>query len=62
MRDRTLNLLVPSTEITEDDRKALTAAPDFTKFMEESTKIVQRALKDTHDYTKDYSSGVDGDV
>lgn len=48
------------TELSEDQRQAIYAAPDFSSFIEESTKIVQRALSDNYDYIKDYTIGIEG--
>jgi dynein intermediate chain len=46
-------------ELSEDQRQAIYAAPDFSAFIEESTKIVQRALSDGYDYIRDYTIGID---
>jgi dynein intermediate chain len=36
-------------------------APEFLDFIEQSSKIVQRALNDKYDYIRDYAvSGEDG--
>jgi len=48
-----------SAELSEDQRQAIYAAPDFSAFIEESTKIVQRALSDGYDYIRDYTIGID---
>ncbi|WVQ94862.1 hypothetical protein IAU59_001945 [Kwoniella sp. CBS 9459] len=47
-------------DLSNEQRQAIFAAPDFTAFIEESTKIVQRALSDGYDYIKDYTIGIDG--
>ena len=47
-------------ELSSDQRQAIFAAPDFSSFIEESTRIVQRALSDGYDYIKDYTIGLDG--
>lgn len=47
-------------EVSNEQRQAIYAAPDFSSFIEESTKIVQRALNDNYDYIKDYTIGIDG--
>lgn len=54
VRDRT-----DGAELSEDQRQAIYAAPDFSAFIEESTKIVQRALSDGYDYIRDYTIGID---
>lgn len=36
------------------------AAPEFSSFLEGSSRIVQRALSDGYDYIKDYTIGLDG--
>nr|XP_018261064.1 dynein intermediate chain, cytosolic [Kwoniella dejecticola CBS 10117]OBR83222.1 dynein intermediate chain, cytosolic [Kwoniella dejecticola CBS 10117] len=46
--------------LSDEQRQAIFAAPDFSVFIEESTKIVQRALSDGYDYIRDYTIGVDG--
>jgi hypothetical protein len=48
-----------SLALSEDQRQAIYAAPDFSAFIEESTKIVQRALSDGYDYIRDYTIGID---
>ncbi|WVO16714.1 hypothetical protein L204_104395 [Cryptococcus depauperatus] len=48
------------SDLTREERQAILAAPDFSCFIEESTKIVQRALSDGYDYIKDYTIGTDG--
>jgi dynein intermediate chain len=53
-------LRLTTAELSEDQRQAIYAAPDFSAFIEESTKIVQRALSDGYDYIKDYTIGIDG--
>ncbi|OCF77637.1 dynein intermediate chain, cytosolic [Kwoniella mangroviensis CBS 8886] len=46
--------------LSDEQRQAIFAAPDFSAFIEESTKIVQRALSDGYDYIRDYTIGIDG--
>ena len=36
-------VIVPFTELTEDQRTQIESAPDFLEFVESSSKIVQRA-------------------
>jgi dynein intermediate chain len=55
-RDRELT----RAELSADQRQAIFAAPDFSSFIEESSRIVQRALSDGYDYIKDYTIGLDG--
>ena len=43
-----------------EQRQAIYASNEFASFIEESSKIVQRALSDGYDYTKDYTIGIDG--
>ena len=41
-------------ELTEQERLAIYGANDFSEFVEQSSKIVERALADSYDYMKDY--------
>ncbi|KAF8328449.1 WD40-repeat-containing domain protein [Cantharellus anzutake] len=41
-------------ELTEEERTAIFATPEFLDFVEESSKRIQRALNDSYDYTQDY--------
>lgn len=45
------------TEISEEERASILVAPEFLNFVEQSSKIVQRALNDNYDYTRDYRVG-----
>jgi dynein intermediate chain len=47
--------LVP--ELTEEEKASIVIAPEFLYFVEQSSKIVQRALNDNYDYTRDYTVG-----
>ncbi|ODN94850.1 dynein intermediate chain, cytosolic [Cryptococcus wingfieldii CBS 7118] len=47
-------------ELSDEQRQAVFAAPDFSSFIEQSTRITQRALSDGYDYIKDYTIGGDG--
>jgi dynein intermediate chain len=49
-----------SVDLSNEQKQAIYAAPAFTAFIEESTRIVQRALSDNYDYIKDYTIGMDG--
>ncbi|KDR67965.1 hypothetical protein GALMADRAFT_272810 [Galerina marginata CBS 339.88] len=42
-------------ELTEEERASIVAAPEFLEFVEQSSKIVQRALNDGYDYIRDYT-------
>ncbi|KAI9511562.1 WD40 repeat-like protein [Russula earlei] len=44
-------------DLTEEERTSILAAPEFLDFVEQSSKIVQRALNDNYDYIRDYTSG-----
>ena len=35
------------------------SAPEFLDFVENSTKIIQRALNDNYDYVRDYTIGAE---
>ena len=41
---------------------SLFVAPEFLDFVEQSSKIVQRALNDNYDYIRDYSIGTETGV
>jgi hypothetical protein len=43
------------TELSEEERASILAAPEFLEFVEQSSKIVQRALNDGYDYIRDYT-------
>ncbi|PWN52052.1 WD40 repeat-like protein [Violaceomyces palustris] len=44
-------------ELTEEEKLAIYGATDFSEFVEQSTKIVERALTDSYDFMKDYRIG-----
>ncbi|KAI0033657.1 cytoplasmic dynein intermediate chain [Vararia minispora EC-137] len=46
-------------DLTEEERTSIFAAPEFLDFVEQSSKIVQRALNDNYDYIRDYSVGTE---
>jgi len=46
-------------ELTEEERASILAAPEFLDFVEQSSKIVQRALNDSYDYIRDYRIGTE---
>ncbi|TFK39400.1 WD40-repeat-containing domain protein [Crucibulum laeve] len=46
-------------ELSEEERASILAAPEFLEFVEQSSKILQRALNDGYDYIRDYTIGAD---
>lgn len=46
-------------ELTESERLAVYSAQDFSDFVEQSSKIVERALTDSYDYMRDYRLTLD---
>ncbi|RPD64262.1 dynein intermediate chain [Lentinus tigrinus ALCF2SS1-7] len=46
-------------EMTEEEKLSIFAAPEFLDFVEQSTKIIQRALNDNYDYIRDYTIGAE---
>ena len=54
-------ILIPPifAELTEEERASIFAAPEFMDFLEQSSKIVQRALNDGYDYIRDYTVGAE---
>ncbi|KDQ61593.1 hypothetical protein JAAARDRAFT_171900 [Jaapia argillacea MUCL 33604] len=46
-------------ELSEEERTSILTAPEFLDFVEQSSKIVQRALNDNYDYIRDYTIGAD---
>ena len=47
------------SELSEEERASILAAPEFLDFVEQSSKIVQRALNDGYDYIRDYTIGAE---
>lgn len=45
--------------MTEEERLSIFSAPEFLDFVEQSTKIIQRALNDNYDYIRDYTIGAE---
>ncbi|KAI0319633.1 WD40 repeat-like protein [Amylostereum chailletii] len=41
-------------DLTDEERTSIVTAPEFLDFVEHSSKILQRALNDSYDYTRDY--------
>jgi dynein intermediate chain len=46
-------------ELTEEERSHILSAPEFLDFVEQSSKILQRALNDGYDYIRDYTIGTE---
>ncbi|KAI5121496.1 hypothetical protein M0805_006533 [Coniferiporia weirii] len=46
-------------ELTEEERASVFIAPEFLDFVEQSSKILQRALNDGYDYIRDYTVGAE---
>ncbi|KAH7926434.1 WD40 repeat-like protein [Leucogyrophana mollusca] len=46
-------------ELTEEERASILSAPEFLDFVEQSSKILQRALNDGYDYIRDYTVGAE---
>ena len=53
------SLILIGVEMTEEEKHSVFTAPEFLEFLEQSTKIVQRALNDNYDYTRDYTIGTE---
>jgi dynein intermediate chain len=51
-----------AAELTEEERASILSAPEFLDFVEQSSKIVQRALNDGYDYIRDYTIGTESGV
>jgi dynein intermediate chain len=49
-------------ELSEEERASVLTAPEFLDFVEQSSKIVQRALNDGYDYIRDYTIGTETGV
>lgn len=49
----------PLLELTEEEKTSIITAPEFMDFVEQSSKILQRALNDNYDYIRDYTIGAD---
>ncbi|KAJ9105836.1 hypothetical protein QFC19_003406 [Naganishia cerealis] len=45
------------TELSQEEKLEILAAPEFARFLEDSGKIIQRALSDGYDYIRDYAIG-----
>lgn len=45
--------------MTEEEKTSIFSIPEFLDFVEQSTKIVQRALNDQYDYIRDYTIGTE---
>lgn len=42
-------------DISEENRKKILNSNEFAEFIDNSTKIVERALNENYDFMKDYS-------
>lgn len=51
--------LLVLVELSEEERTSIITAPEFLDFVEQSSKIVQRALNDGYDYIRDYTVGTE---
>ncbi|PCH44377.1 dynein intermediate chain [Wolfiporia cocos MD-104 SS10] len=49
-------------EMTEEEKINIFSAPEFLDFVEQSTKIIERALNDNYDYVRDYTIGAEAGV
>lgn len=45
--------------MNEEERAMIFSAPEFIDFVEQSSKILQRALSDGYDYIRDYTVGAE---
>lgn len=48
--------------LSGEQLSSVLASPAFVEFLEQSTKVVQRALSDPYDYLRDYSINADEDA
>ena len=46
--------------MSKEEKLSIFAAPEFLDFVEQSTKIIQRALNDNYDYIRDYTVNTEG--
>ncbi|TFK51665.1 WD40 repeat-like protein [Heliocybe sulcata] len=46
-------------ELTEEEKLSVFTSPEFLDFVEQSSKIVERALNDNYDYIRDYTVGAE---
>lgn len=46
-------------ELTEEEKISVFTSPEFLDFVEQSSKIVERALNDNYDYIRDYTVGAE---
>jgi dynein intermediate chain len=49
--------LILLLDLSEEERLAILETPEFSRFLEDSGKIIQRALSDGYDYIRDYAIG-----
>lgn len=50
---------LPSTELSDEERKSIITSHVFLEFVDTSSKIVERALHETYDFMKDYTIGAE---
>lgn len=53
------NVPIPLLELTEEERNNIMHAQEFARFVDDSSKIIQRALNDGYDYVRDYRITID---
>lgn len=46
-------------ELTEEESKAIQKSQEFAEFVDNSSKLVERALNEKYDFMKDYTLGID---
>ena len=46
-------------ELTEEELASIVVDPEFNRFVDQSSKILQRALNDGYDYTRDHTVGAE---
>lgn len=51
------NIADLAPDLSEEERIAILETPEFSRFLEDSGKIIQRALSDGYDYIRDYAIG-----
>jgi hypothetical protein len=51
--------LTALADLSDDERQKIYSTADFSQFVEDSSKIIQRALSDAYDYTTDYRIRLD---
>lgn len=46
-------------ELTEEESKIIQKSQEFAEFVDNSSKLVERALNEKYDFMKDYTLGID---